>query len=396
MGILKSITGKWNRKRGEGITTTDAESQGDTLLKREQIDMHDHLQRERYVKACLEQLAEASKELETLGAEYNLVTSNLTDIEEMDEMAPEIKEQLCGVAKRVADLEKNNEVKKKRKAIMADADYAHMERIAQYMPEGLKKLKEAEEYQALVKSDLGKLEGEKQAFLFRKNELESNQRNMKGMTAICLGSMLFLIVLLSVIGSKFQMDVQIGYVIAVLVAASVLTLVYVKYEESKRELLRVEKAMNKLILLQNTVKIRYVNNTNLLDYLYVKYEVDHSTTLAKLWKKYKDECRQREEEAQVRKELDDAQKTLINILRRCKIQDPYVWLSQVQAIYDNREMVEVRHGLIIRRQKLRKQMEYNAKVAQEAQDEVKSLVDDYPEYAQPILDMVNEYESKIA
>lgn len=59
-------------------------------------------------------------------------------------------------------------------------------------------------------------------------------------------------------------------------------------------------------------------------------------------------------------------------------------------------MVEIRHGLIIRRQKLRKQMEYNAKVAQEAQDEVKDMVAQFPEYAKKILDLVNDYEKALA
>ena len=52
--------------------------------------------------------------------------------------------------------------------------------------------------------------------------------------------------------------------------------------------------------------------------------------------------------------------------------------------------------MIIRRQKLRKQMEYNAKVAQEAQDEVKDMVAQFPEYAKKILDLVNDYEKALA
>lgn len=59
-------------------------------------------------------------------------------------------------------------------------------------------------------------------------------------------------------------------------------------------------------------------------------------------------------------------------------------------------MVEIRHGLIIRRQKLRKQMEYNARVAQDAQDEVKDMVSKFPEYAKKILDLVNDYERALA
>ncbi len=397
MGILKNITSRMGRKQEKQEYKENVqEEKQEQKLNRKNVDMHDKMQRERYVKACLEQLSEASKELETLEAEYNMVTAKLTDMEEIEAMPPELKAQLEDIAKQVVELEKSQQKKKERKSVMSEEEYDHMERISEYMPDAIKKLKETEEYQTLVKNDLGRLDGEKQAYLFRKNELETNQRNMKGMTAICLGSMLLLIVLLSVLSSTMNMDVQLGYIIAVLISAAAMTLVYVKYEESKKELVRVEKAMNKLILLQNTVKIRYVNNTNLLEYLYMKYEVDHSSMLQKLWKKYEQEHKIREEEAQIRLDMDANQAALVRLLRRSKLQDPNIWVHQAQAIYDNQEMVEIRHRLIIRRQKLRKQMEYNAKAAQDAQEEVKDIVAKYPEYAQRILDMVSEYEAQIA
>ena len=46
-------------------------------------------------------------------------------------------------------------------------------------------------------------------------------------------------------------------------------------------------------MLQNRVKIRYVNNTNLLDYLYMKYQVSSGKELKVLWDKYKVEKEER-------------------------------------------------------------------------------------------------------
>lgn len=398
MGLLKSITNKLSKKKGqqEAVLQEKSSEWEKTGISREGVDLLDAAQRERYVKACLEQLAEASKELETLEEEYSLVTSYLTDMEEIEAMAPELKEQLIGYAKQIIEIEKNQQQRKERKSLMSEAEFAHMERISEYMPKGYDKLKEAENYQVLVKKDLGRLDAERYSYQYRRNELENSQKNMKGMTVICIVSMMFLIVVLAVLSSVFKMDVQIGYLIAVLITACALTLVYVKFGDSQREMVRVDKAMNKLVLLQNTVKIRYVNNTNLLEYLYVKYDVKNSAELKKLWEKYQAENKQREEEAQLRKDMEFSQAALVKLLQRCKIQDPNIWIHQAAAILDNKEMVEIRHGLIIRRQKLRKQMEYNAKTAQDAQDEVKDLVQKYPDHAQKILDMVAEYERALA
>lgn len=368
----------------------------DAGLNRDNVDMHDRQQREEYVKACLEQMSEASEELDTLGGEYNLVTSYLTDMEEIEALSPEMKEKLKGYAKKLAELESDKERLEERKSIMPEAEFSHMERIEQYMPDGYKKLKEAEEYQVAVKKDMGRLEGERHAYYFRRNELINAQKNMKGITAICVGSMIVLICILAVISQMLQLDVTIGYAIAIVIVAVALTFVYLKFHESQRELVKVDKSINKLVLLQNNAKIHYVNNTNLLEYLYVKYDVNSSTELKRLWDKYIEEVNRREQERQMELDLDENQTALISLLRRCKIQDPSIWIRQAQALIDSKEMVEIRHNLIIRRQKLRKQMEYNAKVAQEAQGEVQDIVENYPEYAEKILDLVSDYEKALA
>ena len=59
-------------------------------------------------------------------------------------------------------------------------------------------------------------------------------------------------------------------------------------------------------------------------------------------------------------------------------------MSRSLALLDAKEMVEIRHGYIQRRQKLRKQMEYYKGMAEMARNEVKDLAADYPEYAKEI------------
>jgi hypothetical protein len=208
--------------------------------------------------------------------------------------------------------------------------------------------------------------------------------------------MIVLIVLLAIMSVLWNLDATIGYAIAIVIAASSLALVYVKYHESQNELIRVEKTINKIVLLQNTVKIKYVNNTNLLEYLYVKFDVNSSNELKKLWDKYLEENKQRDREKEIQSDMDTNQAALVKYLRGLKIAEPSIWVHQAYALMDSKEMVEIRHNLILRRQKLRKQMEYNAKMAQQAQDEVKDIVNNYPEYAKNILDLVSNYEKALA
>jgi hypothetical protein len=394
-GKIKDFFGK-----NKGVEEDNYDYEGgwseEKTIRRDDVDITDDAQRETYVSACLEQMAEASRELDTLSGEYNLVTTYLTDMEVIEAQPEDIQAKLKVYAQKITEIETDKEKFEKKRKIMTDADYAKMERLEQYMPDGYSRLKEAEDYQIMVKKDLGRLDGERHAYYYRKNELINSQRNMKVVTAICVASMLLLIILLTIMSVVWNLEVVIGYAIAIVIAASSLAIVYVKFHESQRELVKVEKAINKLVLLQNTVKIKYVNNTNLLEYLYVKYDVESSNELKRLWDKYIEENNQREKEKQIQLDMDFNQASLVKLLRSLKVSEPNIWVRQAYAIMDSKEMVEIRHNLILRRQKLRKQMEYNAKMAQQAQDEVKDIVNNYPQYAKNILNLVSDYEKALA
>ena len=73
------------------------------------------------------------------------------------------------------------------------------------------------------------------------------------------------------------------------------------------------------------------------------------------------------------------------------IRDTDVWTRQTGALLDPREMVEVRHSLIARRQKLREQLEYNKEVAENEGKRIKEMAAAFPEYSDEIAEMVKRY-----
>ena len=259
--------------------------------------------------------------------------------------------------------------------------------------EGYEKLAETEEYQELIKRDLKKLDGEKHAYLFRRNELHKLIEDTRSMTIVCTVAVIVCILLLMALQFGLQMNTRLGYLAVAAVGAIAITTIFVKYNDSVRELARVENGIGQIIRLQNTVKIRYVNNTHLLDYLYLKYNVSSAGELGKSWQQYQEEKAERHNYQMAERELDQCQKDLLHVLRRYQVKDPMIWLHQTAALLDKKEMVEIRHNLIIRRQSLRKRMDYNKEViAGKAQAEIKDLVETYPKYAKEILTIVDEYE----
>ena len=362
-----------------------------------QIDYHNKEQRSDYVKNCLERMADATRELENLTFEYDMVTSYLKDMEEIEALPPEESEQLKECAKRVSLLQDSKADFMERPRRISDEKYQQIERIADEVEEGYQKLTETEEYQDLIRQDLNRLEGEKHAYLYRKNEVMHIISDTRGMAFICVAALGLCILLLLLLQFFLEMDTQAVYLVTAAAAAIAITVIYVKHVDARKELHRVETGINKIILLQNKVKIRYVNNTNLLDYLYLKYGVSSAQELIELWENYKIEKEEREKFRRAELDLDYNEQELLQILKRYQIKDPAVWLHQTEAILDHKEMVEIRHNLIIRRQSLRRRMDYNKEVvAGGSQKEIKALVEKYPQYAKEIMASVEEYEKKFA
>ncbi len=391
MGLIKKLRDRFRKKEWEeeyDDTWSDAEDISE-------VNYDDKAQRTDYVKACLERMADATKELENLSYEYDMVTSYLKDMEEIEALPEEESSQLKECAMRVAELQDSKADFMERARKITDEQYYHMERIADEVEEGYEKLSEAEEYQGRIKQDLGRLDGEKHAYLYRKSEVMNLIADTRGMAIICVAALGLCVVLLLLLQFFLDMDTRAGYLLTAGAAATAITVIYIKHLDARQELRRVENGINKIILLQNKVKIRYVNNTNLLEYLQLKYGVSSAQELIDMWENYKAERKERENMRKAERDLDQNERELLQMLKCYQIKDPAIWLHQTEAILDRKEMVEIRHNLIVRRQSLRRRMDYNKEVvAGGSQQEIKTLVEKYPQYAKEVMKYVEEYEKK--
>lgn len=359
-----------------------------------QVDFSDLSQREKYIKSLVERMCDSANQLDLLAREYNGVTGYLTDMEEIESLPEEERNELEDCAKRITYLSNEQAIFQGKSNRLTEEEFRTIERMESEIEGGIAKLKEAEQYQEFIRNDLKKLEARKHGYDFHRKELISFLINVKGMLSICFITFAACISMLLFLQLLFHMNTKLGYLFVVAAGAVSVTIIYVKYTEAIRDLRKTESGLNKLILLQNRVKIRYVNNTNLLEYLCLKYGVNESNQLEYLWSQYMEELEERLQFEQTVVELEFYEKELLRILRRYHLKYPNVWLRQTEAILEHKEMVEIRHGLILRRQKLRKQMEYNEELATEAKENIKKAMEQYPQYSKSILEIVTKYEKK--
>lgn len=359
---------------------------------KDEINLNDPYLREQYVISCLEQMRDASAEIDRITAEYTLVTSYLTDMEEIDALPEDDREELSEIAKRIHELRKKHDSFVTKKTVMTEHEYNRVDAIADDIPDAIKKLTAEEDYKGLVKSDLSRLDKEKQAYSYRKREVSASIESSKSITILIMVATVALLLILFSLNMFLKWDVTVFYYITVAFLAISVTVVYIRYADSIAEKRRIESTYNELILLENKVKIRYVNNKNLLDYLYTKYEVSSAAELRSLYDRYVKEREERKSFERNEASFDIETTKLLRLLRRTRVTDPELWIGQSDALYDRKEMVEVKHHLIGRRQKLRKQLEYNEQIALEASDEVKDIIRKYPEAAPSLMEIMDKYE----
>ncbi len=383
-------------KQEDWVKQTKLQDWNDIVYTRKDVDIDDPVQRREYIGSCLQQMQEASKELDALEMEYNDVTSHLRDMEEIDALPPEQRAEINECAKKILESQEQQEKFDKRKSRMSDEEFEHMERLQSGAKEGAKKLAEAEEYQKKIRNDLKRLDSEHEAYLFQEDEILTAVENDRKLIIAISIALVVIVAFLLFLQLGLGLNVIYGFMVTFLLAAISVTYLYIHQSNAASELKVVTKSISRLIMLQNQVKIRYVNNTNLIDYLCIKYRVNNSKELNTMFDRFLQERREREKFEDAQKTLDANQKDLIYILRHYRIKDPDIWIHQPAALIDHNEEVEIRHSLNVQRQSLRKRMEYNRDiVAGNAKLEIEDMARQYPEYTQEILDMVSRYEETI-
>lgn len=403
MGFIKKIKEKWDKWYYHDLDDGTEENEQDWEAGKEENSAEipeaeqfflDSDQRTVFVLECLEQTTEAQKRREQYQDEYDAVTALLMDMEEIDNLPSDIKGMIVEQAQKVVMLEDERRKLYPKTSRLSDQTIRRLERLEPEIPDGIKKMRDAEDYRRLIKQDLRKLSADKKNCMYQKHESASALVNTRGIALICVVTMIMCMFFLLILQFQFEMDVRIGYIIAGGVGAVALTFLYLRHMEAGTESMKAQKKLNKLITLQNTVKIRYVNNTNLLSYLYMKFGVEDSSELEKLWDVFVEETGAKQKDERLREDLDYYYDKLAASLRKYRIKDPDIWTHQCQALIDRREMVEVRHALIARRQKLREQIEYNQNIVKSSNQKIEKVKERYPQFTREIDQLVNQYRPR--
>ena len=143
--------GFWKRLFGRKDKKQEIEEDWEQIVyARDDVNFHEEEQRSRYITNCLEQMADASKEINLLTGEYSLVTTYLCDIEELEAFPLEEKKEVERIARMLTTLDQERQRYFGKPDRMSDSEYYQMRKQEDEVEEGIRKLKECEDYAGLI------------------------------------------------------------------------------------------------------------------------------------------------------------------------------------------------------------------------------------------------------
>lgn len=335
--------------------------------------------------ANCERLKKVQIQMEEINAEYDAVTCYLSDIQRIDLIESKEKQQIEDVAEQIINLQLDQKKQKASDKKISDIQYQSFEQLEEDIKRELPRLKQQEEYQTLVREDMRQLEGEKGVQIYEIEEAIAKRGFLKKLSIAMFAVIGFLFLLLILLSSTTGTDLSIPYFMSGIM--SVLIIFYIAWEDRKsiyRQKL-AEKRKNRVIALMNKVKLKYVNCTAAIEYSYEKYHVNSYMELDFLFHEY---LRVKEQVRQLQRnnnELESCYKELKNMLRHAGVEETQSWCYQAEALIDKKEMVEVRHRLNVRRQKLREQLDSNTKEYEQLMNALMELRSNYPQYEEEII-----------
>ena len=277
----------------------------------EELNLSDEAQAKRYVIDLCEQMIAASKELDDVRSEYNLVTAYLTDIQIIEELTDAEKAPIVECAMHVAKLDKDRNEFLKTQRRLSETQFAQMQEEEDELPGIIRRLKENERYMDAVKKDLTYLEGQKLQWAILRNEAVHSQKLLRKASQYLFVTFASIFVLFLVGAWYFKFDSSLPLTIAAFVAVLAGGYVLVRYQDCTRDIRRSDVNRNHANSLENHVKIKYVNIKNAVDYTCEKYHARNSQELEYVFEQYQDEAREKEKFRKTSDDLDYYSKSLI-------------------------------------------------------------------------------------
>lgn len=327
-----------------------------------------------YVEQQMKVISDEKQDYENTKKEYEIVTSYLNDIQQIESVGDEEQAVIREIATNISGLNQKRESYLNSEKRISDAQFSQFEILGEKTPDIIRAMQENEDYQSKIRKDLNILEGEKTQWQYEKKDLEREQGMIKNLSLMLLLLFVAASVVIFVLNVAFRVNTKTAFLICLALSSIGAFLLYVRRQNNADFIRQAEACINKAIRLENQIKIKYVSITDAVDYQHEKYHVRNAKEMNWQWEEYLELCKEKEKLLETNADLEYYVGLLMKALRPYALYDAKIWKNQAEALIDPKEMVEVKHSLLVRRQKLRSRMEAQYDAIERKVKEVEMLV----------------------
>lgn len=350
-------------------------------FEKENVDLKNTPARLAYLERLRDTILDGRRQCEEVKFEYGRVTSYLKDIQLIDQAQDEDRERIYDSAKRIVDLTEQRKKIQRKKYRISEAQRKALDNHEDEVATDIDKLLEYEDLQVKIRNDLKRLSAEKNLLAADKTEIIRRQATLRTISKSLVVILILIAIALGTLMIGMSVDITVPFIATVSFAFVVAVLILNEARKNRIDMKITEKKQDRAVAFTNRVKIKYVNNVRTLDYLCAKYRVQGATELDFVYSQYREAKREWARQREGTIQIEENHEILIATLKRIGVRDREIWFTQAKALIDPSEMVEVRHELNVRRQKLREQLDYNTGVMTECLNEMEKIRDKKPEYA---------------
>ncbi len=347
---------------------------------------------EHYILDSCEQIIALTKEIEGEKTEYRIVTSYLTDIQTIEGLPEEMRQSIREAATNIEQLNAARQAYEKTSYHISEEQFMLMEQEEEDIPQTIHRLLDNERYQDKVRRDKNILEAQKNQWEIEREAITGERKILKRASVLLFLLYATLLILLFVLQFMAKMDLTVAFLVLFFVGALGGAMIYFRSLYLQKQMRQATRNENQAISLLNVVCMKYVNVTKAVEYTKDKFGIHNSTELNYVWEQYTSAVREKEKFLRNNDDLEYFNGRLIRLLQRIDLYDRKIWLTQTKALIDDQEMVEIKHNLVKRRQKIRAHMEENRKIVQSERNEIDRLMTEHEHYVPEIIEIISSVD----
>lgn len=379
---LRNLENRGEEERGHKQTRVN-------LAQFEEHDMR------RYVREQCEIMEKLGDSIDALKVDYDDIALHFNDIELIEGAPADVREEIRQSAEQIDTLTVDRHILKSTSQKLSNSAYHRMETYENEIADNLKFMTEEESYYEAIKHDMHLMMGERESLRMDARKLKKRQVLMHNMAAAVA------VVLFAVYAVLLGISIQLNntkmvnaYIFITLIAGAFAVSIIAVILKTRRDVAITEAKLNKVLVMMNSARIKYINTANYLDYVYKKYRVKNSYELVKKYGLYQEMKEEQARAMRMTHSLSKAENALLHELDRLGIVDTSIWLSKIKALYNNNDMMDVRHDLVVRRKEIRTRIEDCESKIDDIKMNIRVITKRYPQYMEETMAVLDEFERR--